>query len=242
MTTNTMYRVQVICTIGSSPANFFAIVSPAQKIIEASKLSPIAYSGLSACAVKGRDRRRKCHRSDQSAATPARAQSSSCCAVPPPTPQAPSIAPPRMMGTAPWPMIMWPPSAAAIPAGVGWFARSDSSPLGRPNAADAIALPWLPNALAQIALSMRWNATRRPPASQTETLILMLSSRALAIAAAVTRLASFRSERAGPDRVVHALERHQAAAGVTDRDADPDVEFARLGDRGGGDPVGFFQI
>src|SRR6516164_8535747 len=35
---------------------------------------------------------------------------------------------------------------------------------------------------------------------------------------------------AGPDRVVHALERHQPAACVAYRDADPDVEFARLGD------------
>jgi hypothetical protein len=38
--------------------------------------------------------------------TPARAQSSSCCEVPPPTPQAPSITPSRIIGTAPWPMIM----------------------------------------------------------------------------------------------------------------------------------------
>jgi hypothetical protein len=27
-------------------------------------------------------------------------------------------------------MIMWPPSAAAMPAGVGWLARSDNSPPG----------------------------------------------------------------------------------------------------------------
>jgi hypothetical protein len=52
-------------------------------------------------------------------ATPARAQSSSCRPVPPLTPQAPSTTPLRMIGTAPWPMIMWPPSAAAIPRGVG---------------------------------------------------------------------------------------------------------------------------
>src|SRR5262249_58866662 len=38
----------------------------------------------------------------QSFATPARAQSSSCCAVPPPTPQAPSTTPLRMIGPAPW--------------------------------------------------------------------------------------------------------------------------------------------
>ena len=38
--------------------------------------------------------------------TPARAQSSSCWAVPPPTPQAPSMTSPRRTGTAPCPMIM----------------------------------------------------------------------------------------------------------------------------------------
>jgi hypothetical protein len=36
-------------------------------------------------------------------------------AVPPLTPQAPSTTPLRMIGTAPWAMIMWPPSAAASP-------------------------------------------------------------------------------------------------------------------------------
>jgi hypothetical protein len=35
-------------------------------------------------------------------ATPARAQSSSSCAVPPPTPQAPTSTPLRKIGTAPW--------------------------------------------------------------------------------------------------------------------------------------------
>ena len=54
-----------------------------------------------------------------SCAIPARAQSSSCCEVPPPTPQAPSTMPLRMIGTAPWPMIIWPPEAAAMPRGVG---------------------------------------------------------------------------------------------------------------------------
>src|SRR5258708_20985644 len=39
---------------------------------------------------------------------------------------------------------------------------------------------------------MRWNATRRPPASQTEVLTLMLSSFALAIEPAMMRLASSR--------------------------------------------------
>src|SRR5579884_1077418 len=37
---------------------------------------------------------------------------------------------------------------------------------------------------------MRWNATRRPPASTTAALILMLSWRALSIAPAMMRLAS----------------------------------------------------
>ena len=44
--------------------------------------------------------------SPYSCSTPARAQSSSCCEVPPPTPQAPSMTPFLMIGTAPWPMIM----------------------------------------------------------------------------------------------------------------------------------------
>src|SRR5260370_40286191 len=52
--------------------------------------------------------------------TPARAQSSSCWDVPPPTPQAPSTTPLCTLGTAPWPMIMWPPSAAAMPREHCW--------------------------------------------------------------------------------------------------------------------------
>ena len=71
---------------------------------------------------------------------PALAQSSSCWLVPPPTPQAPSTTPSRTMGTAPWPPgIMCPPAAAAMPRGVA--ASGEMSPLGRPNAADATALP-----------------------------------------------------------------------------------------------------
>src|SRR5580700_10648912 len=75
-------------------------------------------------------------------ATPARAQSSSRWLVPPLTPQAPSTTPLRMIGTAPWAMIMWPPSAAASPRSAGMSARSAISPLGRPNAAETTALPW----------------------------------------------------------------------------------------------------
>src|SRR5206468_3165150 len=76
-----------------------------------------------------------------SASIPARAQSSSSCEVPPPTPQAPSTTPLRMIGTAPCPMIMWSPSALAMPRGVGWSARACISPLVRPKAAEATAFP-----------------------------------------------------------------------------------------------------
>src|SRR5207237_2807774 len=44
-----------------------------------------------------------------------------------------------------------------------------------------------------------------------------------------------------PDRVVHALERDEAAAGVDHRGADLDVDLLRLGDGALNDPVGFFQ-
>src|SRR5207244_1620809 len=45
----------------------------------------------------------------------------------------------------------------------------------------------------------------------------------------------------GPDRVVHALQRHEPAAGVDYRGADLDVELPRLLDGAGDDAVGFFQ-
>src|SRR5579884_866508 len=45
----------------------------------------------------------------------------------------------------------------------------------------------------------------------------------------------------GPDRIVHAAEGDQPAAGVADRDADLDVELARLGDGAGNDAVGFVE-
>src|SRR5215472_14173672 len=79
-----------------------------------------------------------------SVAAPALAQSSSSCEVPPPTPTAPTRLPLRNSGTAPCPIIMCAPSAAAMPRGVGWSARSCMTPDGRANAAEATALPWLP--------------------------------------------------------------------------------------------------
>jgi hypothetical protein len=81
---------------------------------------------------------------DYSAAAPAAAQSSSCCEVPPPTPTAPTRVPLRSSGTAPCPMIMRPPEAALMPAGVGCAARSCMTPDGRAKPAEATALPWLP--------------------------------------------------------------------------------------------------
>src|SRR5438067_9580978 len=44
-----------------------------------------------------------------------------------------------------------------------------------------------------------------------------------------------------PDRIVHALEGDEAAAGVDHRGADLDVDLLRLGDGALNDPVGFFQ-
>jgi hypothetical protein len=78
-----------------------------------------------------------------------------------------------MIGTAPWAMIMWPPSAAASPRSAGMSARSAISPLGRPNAAETTALPWAAYALAHIVLSMRCNAIGRPPGSQIAALRLI---------------------------------------------------------------------
>jgi hypothetical protein len=50
--TNTMYRVQAICTIATSTASFFAMVSAAQKMTPAVRLSAIPRSGLSIWPLK----------------------------------------------------------------------------------------------------------------------------------------------------------------------------------------------
>src|SRR6185295_4924806 len=67
---------------------------------------------------------------------------------------------------------MWLPSAAAMPRRVGWSARGVRSPLGRPKAAEAMALPWLPREPAHVAPSLRWKARSRPPASHAAIFIL----------------------------------------------------------------------
>src|SRR6185436_10414000 len=87
---------------------------------------------------------------------------------------------------------MWLPSAAAMPRKVGWSARGVRSPLGRPKAAEAMALPWLPNEPAHMAPSMRWKAISRPPASHTAIFILAPIWFAFSVAPAITRLASAR--------------------------------------------------
>src|ERR1700722_4943261 len=46
---------------------------------------------------------------------------------------------------------------------------------------------------------------------------------------------------ARPDRVVHALERHQTAAGITYRHADLDVEFDCFRHRARDDAIGFLE-
>src|SRR4029077_18336010 len=82
--------------------------------------------------------------------------------------------------------------AAAMPRKVGWSARGVSSPLGRPKAAEAMALPWLPKAPRHMAPSMRLKARSRPPASHTAIFILAPIWFAFSMAPAITRLASAR--------------------------------------------------
>jgi hypothetical protein len=60
-----------------------------------------------------------------------------------------SMTPSRTIGKPPFPTIIVPPAAAMMPASVGLYLGSGMSPLGRPVADDAIALPaWLPNVLS----------------------------------------------------------------------------------------------
>ncbi len=75
---------------------------------------------------------------------------------------------------------------------IAWSTRDSAeiSPLGRPMAQAATALPWAAVALIQMQLSIRLKASRWPPASQTETLMLMFISLAFAIAALIMRSAS----------------------------------------------------
>jgi DNA-binding winged helix-turn-helix (wHTH) protein len=105
---------------------FVGLASLSDPDLVASALSTAGAVGVTAEArarltrgAAARVPRRKPPAERYSWAMPARAQSSSCCDVPPPTPQAPSMTPLRMIGTAPWPMIISPPEAAAMPRGVG---------------------------------------------------------------------------------------------------------------------------
>src|SRR5262252_2686324 len=66
----------------------------------------------------------------------------------------------------------------------------DSSPLGRPDVAEANAFPYDARSASASVPSIRWKATRRPSASQTVTLMLMARLCALARAAWMARFAS----------------------------------------------------
>src|SRR5262249_53266081 len=66
----------------------------------------------------------------------------------------------------------------------------DSSPLGRPDLAEANAFPIDARSASASAPSIRWKATRRPSASQTVTLMLTARLCALARAAWMARFAS----------------------------------------------------
>ena len=84
-------------------------------------------------------------------------------------------------GTAPRAGSIRPPIAAMT----AWMTGESAGnvPLARPNPAEAAALPCATVALTALAPSIRFSATRFPPVSHTATLIVTLSSCALAIAA-----------------------------------------------------------
>src|SRR5215510_16000113 len=118
------------------------------------------------------------------ASIPALAAPSSCWAVPPLPPTAPSSSPLRYTGNAPWPGIMWPPSIAIRPRNTGDMALSVSSPLARPKHAAATALAREIGGVRQEAPSVRNMAIKSPRGSTTDTLILAPIAITLAFAAA----------------------------------------------------------
>src|SRR5215831_6532056 len=121
-------------------------------------------------------------------AAPAWAHCSSCSAVAPLAPIAPRSSALLTTGTAPRAGSIRPPSAAMT----AWMTGESACkvPLARPKPAEAAALPCATVALTALAPSIRLNASRFPPVSHTATLILTLSSCALASAAWTIRFAS----------------------------------------------------
>ena len=96
---------------------------------------------------------------------PASAHCTHCSLVAPATPSAPSTWPPRMMGRPPGRLIGATPSPMTVPVRECPEAGSDSSPLGRPDVAEAKAFPYEALSASASAPSIRWKATRRPSAS-----------------------------------------------------------------------------
>jgi hypothetical protein len=124
------------------------------------------------------------------ASIPASAHSTSCSSVAPPTPSAPSTWPARMMGRPPGRLISGAPSPMTVAVRKYSEPSIDSSPLGRPDLAEANAFPIDARLASANAPSIRWRATRRPSASQTVTLMLTARLCALARAAWMARFAS----------------------------------------------------
>jgi hypothetical protein len=130
------------------------------------------------------------------ASIPASAHSTSCSSVAPPTPSAPSTWPARMMGRPPGRLSSVAPSPMTVAVRKCSEIRKcsepsiDSSPLGRPDVAEANAFPIDARLASANAPSIRWKATRRPSASQTVTLMLTARLCALARAAWMARFAS----------------------------------------------------
>ena len=103
----------------------------------------------------------------------ARAQSSSCWGVPPPTPQAPMSSSPLKIGTAPCPIMKRPPYCSCSDWKVGLVDRSSSSPLGCPNMTEQTAFPRLPSTARINAPSILCVVTKLLPESTTDTAILI---------------------------------------------------------------------
>jgi hypothetical protein len=123
---------------------------------------------------------------------PARAHSSSCSlegALS--TPHAPSTFHSWIIGSPPRTRMAGMPSPTTRPT-LESFQTPVTSPLGRPERAETTAFPTEPCMAYSRVPSIRLSAIKCPTWSHTATLTLMLSCRALAIAAFILRLASAR--------------------------------------------------
>src|SRR5262249_54830912 len=102
-----------------------------------------AMTGLIHCARRSQRAAKKLHFQPEevNASIPASAHSTSCSSVAPPTPSAPSTWPARMMGRPPGRLISGAPSPMTVAARKYSEPSIDSSPLGRPDLAEANAFP-----------------------------------------------------------------------------------------------------